>query len=86
MFTILNAFNTSRELNTYKHNLEWSLQFISGLASINKQKRRYCIKATLAHACSGRENGQKRQKGKKGQKRTKMGKKGLKYCKTFVDH
>ena len=65
MFTILNAFNTSRELNTYKHNLEWSLQFISGLASINKQKRRYCIKATLAHACSGRENGQKRQKGAK---------------------
>ena len=69
MFTILNAFNTSRELNTYKHNLEWSLQFISGLASINKQKRRYCIKATLAHACSGRENGQKRQK--KEQKRGK---------------
>ena len=69
MFTILNAFNTSRELNTYKHNLEWSLQFISGLASINKQKRRYCIKETLAHACSGRENGQKRQK------RAKLGKK-----------
>ena len=58
MFTILNAFNTSRELNTYKHNLEWSLQFISGLASINKQKRRYCIEATLAHACSGIENGE----------------------------
>ena len=72
MFTILNAFNTSRELNTYKHNLEWSLQFISGLASINKQKRRYCTKATLAHACSGRENGQKRQN------RAEAGKKGLK--------
>ena len=75
MFTILNAFNTSRELNTYKHNLEWSLQFISGLASINKQKRRYCTKATLAHACSGREMG------KKGQK---WAKKGSKYCKNIV--
>ena len=73
MFTILNAFNTSRELNTYKHNLEWSLQFISGLASINKQKRRYCIKATLAHAWSGIENWKK--KAKKRQKRAKLSKK-----------
>ena len=76
MFTILNAFNTSRELNTYKHNLEWSLQFISGLASINKQKRRYCIKATLAQAYTLAEK-----MGKKGQK---WAKKGSEYCKTFV--